>query len=74
MYMTEYTTILVDKDLKAKLDLVKMHPRESYREVIERTLEVYLEEKRIEEFFGRAQAESMKKLWNNKYDEAWERL
>jgi predicted transcriptional regulator len=72
--MTEYTTILVDKDLKAKLDLVKMHPRESYREVIERTLEVYLEEKRIEEFFGRAQMESMKKLWDNKYDKAWERL
>jgi hypothetical protein len=72
--MTEYTTILVDRDLKAKLDLVKMHPRESYREVIERTLEVYLEEKRIGEFFRRAQMESMKKLWDNKYDEAWERL
>jgi hypothetical protein len=72
--MTEYSTILVDKGLKAKLDLVKMHPRESYREVIERTLEVYIEERRIDEFFKRAQMGSMKKLWDNKYDEAWERI
>ncbi|MCX6774113.1 MAG: hypothetical protein NTY68_03915 [Candidatus Micrarchaeota archaeon] len=74
MYMTEYTTIVINKDLKAKLDLVKAHPRESYREVIERTLEVYIEEGKIDAFFKKAQMSSMKKLWDNKYDEAWERV
>lgn len=31
-----YTTIRIDKDIKKVLDELKLHPRESYNEVIKR--------------------------------------
>ena len=38
-YMSETTTIVIHKDLKSRLDEVKLHPRETYNEVIERLLD-----------------------------------
>lgn len=36
--MEETTTIRISQKLKAKLDKIKVHPRETYEEVIERLL------------------------------------
>ena len=73
--MSNYMTIRIDRDLKAKLDLLKEHPRESYNSVIGRIL-YYVEEYNLKEFVRKAQMKSMKKLWDNKYDNngAWEKL
>jgi len=35
----EYTTIRVSRELKKRLDNVKVHPREPYQDVIKRLLE-----------------------------------
>ncbi len=40
-----YTTIMVDAEVKRLLDMLKVHPRESYREELKRILEEYIEEK-----------------------------
>ncbi|HVP95168.1 MAG TPA: hypothetical protein VMS89_08375 [Methanoregulaceae archaeon] len=37
--MSQTTTIVIRKDLKSRLDEVKIHPRETYNEVIERLIE-----------------------------------
>ncbi|MBM4248224.1 MAG: hypothetical protein FJ149_02060 [Euryarchaeota archaeon] len=41
--MMTATTIQIDKGLKAHLDGLKLHPRETYNEVLERLLEDQLE-------------------------------
>jgi hypothetical protein len=76
MYMTEYTTIVVDRDLKAKLDLLKMHPRESYREVIQRMANEHTEETALKQFVRVAQMKKMKEVWDNERDNnsAWQRI
>ncbi|MGB9741476.1 MAG: DUF7557 family protein [Candidatus Bathyarchaeia archaeon] len=35
----EYTTIRVSRELKKRLDSLKVHPREPYQDVIKRLLE-----------------------------------
>ena len=38
------TTIQLDKKVKAKLDALKIHPRESYSKVVERLVEIRSDE------------------------------
>ncbi len=75
IYMTEYTTILVDKDLKAKLDTLKVHPRESYRELILRLVDEHTEDAALRQFVKVAQMKKMKEVWDNDRDNnsAWQR-
>ena len=37
--MANTTTVQIDRTLKARLDRMKLHPRESYNEVLQRILE-----------------------------------
>jgi predicted CopG family antitoxin len=39
--MGRKTTIQVDESIKARLDKLKLHPREPYSDVIKRLLEFY---------------------------------
>jgi hypothetical protein len=74
--MTEYTTIVIDKGLKAELDLLKVHPRESYREVIQRMTREHTEEAALKQFVRVAQMKKMKEVWDNEHDNnsAWQRI
>jgi len=37
--MAQTTTIQIDRSLKARLDKIKIHPRETYNDILERLLE-----------------------------------
>lgn len=37
--MSETTTVQVHRDVKARLDAMRLHPRESYNDILERLLE-----------------------------------
>jgi predicted transcriptional regulator len=47
--MSETTTIVIHKDLKSRLDEAKLHPRETYNEVIERLLECSVDDEPLSE-------------------------
>jgi len=47
--MSETTTIVIQKDLKSRLDEVKLHPRETYNDVIERLLECTVDDEPLSE-------------------------
>ncbi len=67
-----YTTIMVDNEVKKLLDILKLHPRESYREELKRILEEYINEKEMKEIIRLSQMKKMKELWENEKDEIWE--
>ena len=69
-----YTTILVDEELKNILDTLKTHSRQSYRELISEMVKVYIEENKLKRFVKKAQEKKMLELWSNEDDEAWENV
>lgn len=69
------STILIKKEIIEKLKNVKDYPRETYNEVLEKMITLYLSTKnknQYDEFLHKIQQPKMKELWNNKEDEAWE--
>jgi len=44
--MARKSTIQVDNDLKARLDKLKIHPREPYSDVIKRLVDFYESQKK----------------------------
>ncbi len=69
-----YTTIMVDTEVKKLLDMLKLHPKEPYREELKRILEEYMEEKEIKEIVKWSQLKKMRELWLNEKDEIWEKV
>ena len=57
--MAETTTIVIQKDLKSRLDKVKLHPRETYNDVIERLLECTVDDEPLTEESLRAIEEGL---------------
>ena len=57
--MAETTTIVIQKDLKSRLDEVKLHPRETYNDVIERLLECTVDDEPLTEESLRAIEEGL---------------
>ena len=57
--MVETTTIVIRKDLKSRLDEVKLHPRETYNDVIERLLECTVDDEPLTEESLRAIEEGL---------------
>ena len=57
--MAETTTIVIQKDLKSRLDEVKLHPRETYNDVIERLLECSVDDEPLTEESLRAIEEGL---------------
>jgi predicted transcriptional regulator len=61
------TTIKVDPKLKSSLDNLKMHPRESYNDVIARLLNMAYDEEPLSDLTLKRIEEALKDLKNGKY-------
>ncbi len=73
--MTEVTTIQLDKKVLEKLKKAKEYPRQTYNELLDKAVSVFMNIKKnnsYDEFLHKIQQPKMKELWNNKEDEAWE--
>ena len=72
--MTEVTTIQLDKRIVAKLKKAKEHPRQTYNELLDKAVSVFMAVKKTntyDEFLHKVQQPKMRELWDNKEDEAW---
>ena len=73
--MAEVTTIQLDKKVVSKLKKAKEYPRQTYNELLDRIVSVFMVSKKrsgYDEFLHKIQQAKMKELWDNKEDEAWE--
>ncbi|MBI3035875.1 hypothetical protein HYY71_06150 [Candidatus Woesearchaeota archaeon] len=73
--MTEVTTIQLDKKIIEKLKKAKEYPRQTYNELVDKAVSVFIAVKKknsYDEFLHKIQQYKMKELWDNKEDEAWE--
>jgi len=69
------STILIKKELIKKLKKAKDYPRETYNEILEKMIALYLNTKKknqYDEFLHKIQQPKMKELWDNKEDGVWE--
>lgn len=71
--MSEFTTIQIDTNVLEELKEIKQHPRQSYNEIINKLVKTYKETEEYDKFLNEIQKERMKALWDNKYDEVWEK-
>lgn len=75
--MSEITTIQLNKKIVNALQKIKMHPRQTYNELISDLIDYKLktsEKNQYSEFLYKIQQEKMKELWDNKEDEIWENV
>ena len=73
--MTYVTTIQLNKDVLNKLKKAKEYSRQTYNELINNAINVFVTVKKrnsYDEFLHKIQQAKMKELWDNKEDEAWE--
>ena len=73
--MKEPTTIQLDKKIIEKLKKVKEYPRQTYNELLDHLVSVFVSVKKrnqYDEFLHKIQQPKMKELWDNKEDDAWE--
>lgn len=73
--MAEVTTIQLDKKVIEKLKKAKEYPRQTYNELLDKAVSVFISVKKrnsYDEFLHKIQQPKMKELWDNKEDEAWE--
>lgn len=73
--MAEVTTIQLDKKVADKLKKAKEYPRQTYNELLDKAVSVFIAVKKknsYDEFLHKIQQAKMKELWDNKEDEAWE--
>ena len=71
----EQSTILLRREVIEMLKKAREHPRQTYNELIEKMLDVFLkikERNQYDEFLHKIQQPKMKELWGNEKDEAWE--
>ena len=69
------TTIQLDKKIVDKLKKAKEYPRQTYNELLDKAVSVFLAVKKknsYDEFLHKIQQAKMNELWDNKEDEAWE--
>lgn len=69
------TTIQLDKSLVDSLKEVREYPRQTYNELINKMINVFVSVKKnnqYDEFLHKVQQQKMKELWDNKEDEEWE--
>ena len=71
------TTILLDKKTVEMLKRSKEYPRQTYTELLEKMINIFMkmrERNQYDEFLHKIQQIKMKELWDNKEDEAWEKI
>jgi hypothetical protein len=75
--MVEQSTILLEKRIIEMLKKAREHPRQTYNELIEKMVGLFLtmrERNQYDEFLHKIQQPKMKEIWDNKYDEIWEKI
>ena len=75
--MTEQSTILIDKKVINLLKKAREHPRETYNELLNKIVTSFLKAKKkdqYDKFLHEIQKEKMKEIWDNRYDERWEKI
>jgi len=73
--MSNTTTIQVDKSVVDSLKKAKEYPRQTYNELINHMITIFIEIKKrnqYDEFLHKIQQPKMKELWGNEQDETWE--
>lgn len=71
------STILLNKETITMLKEVKLHPRESYDDLLKRMAKFYKiihQRNQYDEFLHKVQQPKMQELWDNKDDEIWEHV
>lgn len=76
-FVSNVTTIQVEKEVLKELKGVKQYPRQTYSELLTEMTTVFrtckAKENQYDEFLHKVQQNKMKELWDNKEDEAWEK-
>lgn len=72
--MSEYTTIQLSKSVVNDLKKLKMHPRQSFDDVISNLLKSRSAKDDYFKLMMNAQKIKMRGVWDNKEDEKWEKL
>jgi len=75
--MNETSTILLDKKIIELLKNSREHPRQTYNELIEKMVRVFLllrKRNQYDEFLHKIQQPKMQELWDNAEDEEWENV
>jgi len=75
--MANTSTILLNKHIIEMLKKAKENPRETYNELIEKLVALYLtlrKRNQYDEFLHKIQQPKMKELWDHKEDESWENV
>ena len=71
----EKTTIQIDKSLLNLLKEIREHPRQTYEELIQKMIKVFISLKKknqYDEFLHKIQQQKMRELWDNEDDADWE--
>ena len=74
--MAEASTILLDKKVIEMLKKAKENPRQTYNELLAKMVKLFIalrERNQYDEFLHKIQQPKMKEIWDNKYDEIWEK-
>jgi len=76
--MEEQSTIMIDKQVIEKLKEAKEHSRQTYNELLIKMTKLFIAIKKQKEssydrFLFEIQKSKMKELWDNQYDEVWEK-
>ena len=75
--MANTSTILLNKHIIEMLKKAKENPRETYNELIEKLVALYLtlrKRNQYDEFLHKIQQPKMKELWDHKEYESWENV
>lgn len=77
--MNQESTILLNKQVIEKLKEAKEYPRQTYNELLEKILHLYLslkkqKDEQYDHFLFEIQKKKMKELWDNEYDAVWEKV
>ena len=74
--MSDVTTIQLDKSVVDSLKDVREYPKQTYNDLLKQIIAIYKEVKKnnqYDEFLHKIQQQKMKELWDNPYDEDWEK-
>ena len=77
--MAEESTILLDKNVIEQLKEAKEYPRQTYNELLDKMSRLYISLKKqkdgqYDRFLFEIQKKKMRELWDNEYDEVWEKV
>ena len=76
--MEDKSTIMLKKEVIELLKKAKDSPRQTYNELLEKAINLYIQAKsrqsHYDKFLHEIQKKKMRELWDNKYDEVWEKV